>query len=175
MAQVLFLTWRLSENRRKVLGGRHTAPVLIVTTVAQPNRRNDKFRCKSKLKAPHFLSHCPEPKCHSINFLPPPTSPFPGVTFSLQACSAKYIFAKKLPFQSKLFLFIACNVAGLSSIFRKNTSISYAADDSLDRLMLNKKHATDVLVCSNFWWATSHVATYHRGAFWRRSADRWAS
>jgi hypothetical protein len=175
MAQVLFFTWRLGENPRKVLGGTCTSPILIVTAVAQPTRSNDKSQCTSRLRAEHSLSYCPGPKGNRINFLRRPTSPFPLVTFSLQACSAKYIFAKKLSFQSKISRVIACNVAELTSIFQKNTSISYAVDDSLDRLMLNKKHAIDVLVCSHFGWTTSHVATYHRRAFWRRPTDRWAS
>nr|WP_198981134.1 hypothetical protein [Herbaspirillum sp. ASV7] len=61
------------------------------------------------------------------------------VVISLQACSAKYFFLKKIAIKSGTSSDFACNVADLLSIFRKKSFVSCAANEPISHPMLAQK------------------------------------
>lgn len=61
------------------------------------------------------------------------------VVISLQACSAKYFFIKKIAIKSGTSSDFACNVADLLSIFRKKSFVSCAANELISHPMFAQK------------------------------------
>lgn len=178
MAQVLFFSRRPGEIRWKVFGSTFTFRSLIVAAVecsAQSSVANNNSRYKPRLDAEQTPFHYLCPECRRVNWRQLATSPFHLVTSALQACNVKNIFAEKLPCKSATFSNYACNVVDMASIFRKNTSLSYAIDDFTDHLMLNKKTATNVPYGTFFVEGNAHPMTRDQSAFQRRFVSWRAS
>jgi len=68
------------------------------------------------------------------------TSSLHGVTMALHARNARKNFGGRRRVESIVARFSECNAAQHPSIFRENTSVSYAADRPIDRMM--NRHRT---------------------------------
>lgn len=67
-----------------------------------------------------------------------------AVTLALHACNAKINLAGRAPLQSEILPVFACNAGRSPPIFSKNASVISAVDTSIDRMMLNKNHVTNL-------------------------------
>lgn len=76
----------------------------------------------------------------SIGFWRHVTSSLHGVTMALHARNARKNFGGRRRVESIVARFSECNAAQHPSIFRENTSVSYAADRPIDRMM--NRHRT---------------------------------
>jgi len=67
-----------------------------------------------------------------------------AVTLALHACNAKINLVARAPLQSGILPVFACNVGLSPPIFSKNASVISAVDSSIDRMMPNRNHTTDL-------------------------------
>lgn len=67
-----------------------------------------------------------------------------AVTLALHACNAKINLAGRTPLQPQILPVFACNARQNHPIFSKKASVISAVDSSIDRMMQNRNHTTDL-------------------------------
>ncbi len=82
--------------------------------------------------------------CFQVRFSPLHELLGHAVTLALHACNAKKNFAASVPLQSSILPIFACNARQSPPIFSEIASVISAVDSSIDRMMLNRTHTTDL-------------------------------
>lgn len=110
----------------------------------------------------------------SIGFWRHVTSSLHGVTMALHARNAKKNSSRKSCVESSVARYSACNAGQYPSIFRQNTSVSYAADSPIGRMM-NRNRTANFPYWQTFLGVLARHVARGRSALLRRAANGDAS
>lgn len=115
------------------------------------------------------------PDCRSASFPPLPAQPRRNVTMALQACNAKKNFSRTRPVEPVAIRASGCNACQHAPIFWKNASVSYAVEDSIDCMMLNRNSLPDFPCRPGLAGFFTHVKTRSHSTCRISAAERGAS
>lgn len=124
----------------------------------------------------HTVRSCAHRAAHrSTEFPPCPPQPYSHVTLTLQASRAKKNFIRESYLVPTDIRETGCNGGQTTPIFWQNASVSYAVEDSIDCMMLNRNSFPDFPCRPGLAGLFTHVTTRGHSTGRLSAAERGAS